>query len=125
AAEAHLRAGRVDEAATLVEQAIAIAEFAESTHYLGLARRVQGEIFVAREEYDDALRAYDGAIAAFEECGSRLELGRAWYHRASLQLAHGDAAHRAAARSEAARARDAFAAMGAAHDRAMAERLLA
>ncbi len=124
AAEAHFRAGRLDDAASLVDQAIALSEFAGSTHYLALARRVQGEIFVARERFEDALRAYDGAIVAFTEFGSRLELGRAWYHHASLQLAHGNAAQQVAARAEATRAREVFAAMGAAHDLSRAEELL-
>ena len=45
AAEAFLRAGRVDEAARIgARRPSTIAEFAESPHYLGIAMRVQGQI---------------------------------------------------------------------------------
>ena len=125
AAETFLCAGRVDEAAALANQAIAVAEFAKAANILALARRVQGQIFVVQHKYDDALRAYDEAIVTFTKIGCRLELNRALYHRASLQLAHGDAAEKAAARADAIRARDAFAEMGAVHDRERTEQLLA
>jgi len=125
AAEAFFRAGRVDEAATLADQALAVAEFAKAPHFLALALRVQGQIFAVQERRDEALRAFDDAIAALMKNGSRLELARAMVHRASLQLVHGDAATRTAARADAERARDAFTEMGAVHDRALAARLLA
>ena len=59
-----------------------------------------------------------------EQTGSRLELNRALYHRAALQLAHGDAAAKESARAEATHVRDAFADMGAVHDRERVEHLL-
>ena len=124
AAEAFLRAGRVDDASRLAEQAVSVAEFAKAPHRLALARRVQGQILAAQNDRDDALRAFDDAIAAFTQLGSRLELARAVYHRAALRLARGDPQDRDAARAEAARARDAFAQMGAVHDRVLAEQLL-
>ena len=46
------------------------------------------------------------------------------YHRAALRLTQGHAKENDAARAEAARARDSFAAMGAVHDRVLAEQLL-
>jgi tetratricopeptide (TPR) repeat protein len=82
---------------------------------------VQGQIFAARERHDDALRMFDEAIAAFTRIGSRLELARALYHRAALRLGRGE---REAARADAVRARDEFAATGAVRDRAQAEQLL-
>ncbi len=69
------------------------------------------------------MQSFDRAIALFEQTGSRLEGNRAVLHRASLQLAHGDATQQAAARADARAARDAFAAMGAVRDVERAERL--
>jgi tetratricopeptide (TPR) repeat protein len=119
-AEGFLRAGRMKGAEQLTTQAIALAQFAGAPHYLALANRVQGQVFVAQGKEDDAMRAFDNAIAGFEHIGSRLEHARALYHRAALlhnrgedELAHADSM----------RARDAFAAMGAERDRALAEQL--
>ena len=124
AAEAFLRAGRIDDAFALVKQAIAVAEFAKAPHRLALARRVHGQILVTQNDREGALRAFDDAIASFTTLGSGLELARAVYHRAALRLARGDPQDREAALADAARARDAFAQMGAAHDRALTEQLL-
>ena len=66
------------------------------------------------------MRAFDNAIAGFEHIGSRLEHARALYHRAALLHHRGEDE---LARAEAIRARDAFAAMGAERDRALAEQL--
>jgi tetratricopeptide (TPR) repeat protein len=121
AAETYLGAGRIDEAAQLVEQALAIAQFAKSPHYLALARRVQGQIFAAQESYEAALREVDAAVAIFEETGSLLEHARALYHRAALLRTQHK--HQAAL-ADAVRARDAFSALGAERDRALAEQLL-
>jgi tetratricopeptide (TPR) repeat protein len=114
----------MDDAAQLVDQAIAVAEFAKAPHFLALAWRVQGQIFAVQQRNDNALRAFDEAIATFTQLGSRLELARTVYHRAALRLTRGDAKEHEAARAEAARARDAFAEMGAVHDRVLAEQLL-
>jgi tetratricopeptide (TPR) repeat protein len=120
-AEGFVRAGRMKEAEQLVGQAIALAEFAGAPHYLALANRVRGQIFAAHREADHAMRTFDEAIAAFEQAGSGLEHARALYHRAALRLSRGEGE---AARADAVRARDAFAAMGAVRDRALAEQLL-
>ena len=124
AAEAYACAGRLDEATRLVDEARQLAEFAKSPHRVALARRVQGQIFVMQERYDDARGAFDEAVAIFGPLGSRLELARAIHHRAALGIARGDASESAGARREAARARDEFAAMGADGDCARAEQLL-
>jgi len=121
AAETYLRAGRVDEAAGLAEQAATFAEFGNAPHYRALARRVQGEVLVARGQPDDALRSFDAALAEFGPIGSRLEVARGLYHRATLRCARGEQAQ---GRADAQRAHDEFTALGAAHDRARVERLL-
>jgi class 3 adenylate cyclase/tetratricopeptide (TPR) repeat protein len=124
AAEAYFNAGRTLDAARLAEQAVATAEMGGAPHFLAVARRVQGRILAAQEDYDGALRAFDAAIAQFEQLGSRLELGRATLQRAALWLARGDAAQHEVARTAIAAARVAFITMGAARDAALAERLL-
>ena len=124
AAEAFLCAGRVTEAEQMAAQAIALAEFAGAPHYLAVDLRVQGRVFAAQGRQDEAVQSFDRAIALFEQIGSRLEGNRAVLHRALVQLAHGDATHHAAARSDARAARDAFAAMGAIRDVTRAERVL-
>jgi class 3 adenylate cyclase/tetratricopeptide (TPR) repeat protein len=121
AAAAYAAAGRTEDAATFADRAFALADRAKAPHYSALARRVQGQVFAVRERYDDAVRAFDEAIASFTKLGSRLELGRALYHRASTQFARGDLT---TARADITRARDLFAATGAARDRARAEALL-
>lgn len=120
-AEGFLRAGRIKDAEQLAGQAIALAELGRAPHYLALANRVQGQVFVAQRKGEDAMRAFDNAIAAFEQIGSRLEHARALCHRAALLHNCGEDAN---ARADALRARDAFAAMGAVRDRALAEQLL-
>ncbi|HQR10772.1 MAG TPA: AAA family ATPase [Casimicrobiaceae bacterium] len=125
AAEAFLRAGKVDEADALATQAQEVAEFAHAPHYLALATRVHGQVFAARGWHDPARQAYAVAIDTFRRNGSLFELQRARYHSVALELAHGGAEARAAARRDAAEVRDAFTQMGAAHDQALAERLLA
>jgi len=121
AAEAYFLSGRLDDAARLTERAIADATFAIAPHYLALARRVQGQILGAQKRYDEAMSAFDETIAAFTATGSRLELARTMYHRATLRFELGD---RDAARADAANARDEFEAIKAVRDRAMAEVVL-
>ena len=48
AAHAFARGGRLDEAAALADQTVAIAEFAGATHYGAIARSVQGQIAAAQ-----------------------------------------------------------------------------
>ena len=125
AAEAFLRAGRLDDAGRLAQEAIEVAEFAGAPHYLALDLRVQGQVLAAQGRHEDALSSFDRAIALFEQTGSRLERSRALHYRALLLLEHGDDLQKAAARADAEAARDAFAEMGAVRDRERAERLLA
>jgi tetratricopeptide (TPR) repeat protein len=121
AAETYLRADRVNEAARLAEQAATFAEFGSAPHYHALASRVQGQVFLARGQPDDALRFFDTALAEFRRIGSRLEAGRVLYHRAILRFACDE---QAAGCADAELASDAFTAVGAVRDRARVEGLL-
>jgi class 3 adenylate cyclase/tetratricopeptide (TPR) repeat protein/type II secretory pathway predicted ATPase ExeA len=125
AAEAFLAGGRSDDAMKLVNEEAEIAEFARAPHFIALAARVRGQILAATGDDDNAVVSYDRAVKMFRQLGSRLELARAMHHRAALQWVHGSAEEKAAARVGAAEARDAFAAMGAIHDQALSDRLLA
>ena len=124
AAEAHLLVGRVADAARLADEAIALAEFAGAPHFAGVGQRVRAQTWVAQENTAAAEQAFGAAIALLARNGSHLEHARARFHRAALQLTHGTAAQREPARADAAAARDAFVAMGALRDAALAERLL-
>jgi class 3 adenylate cyclase/tetratricopeptide (TPR) repeat protein len=113
AAEALLRAKRIEDALGRVEEDLRVAEFAKAPHRIALARRVHGQILGAQGRCDDALRLLDDAVAMLAQCGSRLELARAIHHRGSLRVARGDARDREAGQADIARARDELAAMGA------------
>ena len=124
AAEAYLQSGRVDEAAVLVKQAIAIAEFAKAPHFLALDLRVHAQILASRRHFDEATAAFDRALHLFAQVGSRLEQNRALYHRAAMLVQRGGEGSNVAARADAQAARDAFSAMGAVRDVAHADELL-
>jgi tetratricopeptide (TPR) repeat protein len=89
-------------------------------HWEGVGLRVQGQIYSTQGRWDEAERAFDAAIARLDELGSRLELSRALYWRASLRQAGGLAD---LARADAARALALFEACGAPRDAEMARRL--
>jgi tetratricopeptide (TPR) repeat protein len=94
-AESCLVLGRLEKAAEVVEETLALAKEAPSLHIEAVARRVQAQILAAQGAWDEAMHAFDGAIAQLEELGSRLELGRALYHLGETQAKRGqvDAAH--------------------------------
>ena len=121
AAEVALGQGRLDDAAKMVVEALELAREAGSRRYEALALRVQGQILAAREPGETASRAFDDAIAALEDLGSRLELGRALYHRGLLRRTLGQ---RDAAQADLVRARAIFAETGALRDRERAEMAL-
>jgi tetratricopeptide (TPR) repeat protein len=121
AADAHLRAGRIEEAAELAAKGVEVAEFAKSPHYRGLARRVQGQIFAALQSHDEAAAAFGDAIEMLTKTGSRLELARALRARAALRIARGDPS---GGRGDATRAVELFTASSAPRERERAEQLL-
>ena len=83
---------------------------------------MQSRIALARGDVDAAARLQDEAIATLAANGSGLDLARSRIHRAAVHVARDE---RDAARAELARARDAFAALGASREAARAEALLA
>ncbi len=109
-AETAVALGRLDAAAKIIAENLAMARDAPSRHYEAVARRVQGQIFSARKQWREARLAFDEAIATLDELGSRLELARALYQRGILRQAQDavDAAH-----ADWARARTLFGEMGA------------
>jgi tetratricopeptide (TPR) repeat protein len=88
-AEASLRVGRLEKAADVVERTLVLAKEAPSPHIEAVTRRVQAQIFAAQGVWDQAARCFDDAIARLEQLGSRLELGRALYHRGETQAKRG------------------------------------
>lgn len=95
-AEAYWGAGKFDKALETVHTSRAVAQFAGSPHWDAWSLRVQGQILTAQEEFDGAQGAFELAISVLEELGSRLELARAYYYRAKMWRAKGDADGRAA-----------------------------
>ena len=121
AAEAYLGTGCVAEAAQRIDEYVTIARFAQAPHPSARAKRVQGEVYAAREAWDSAGQAYDDAVAHLDELGSRLELGRALFHRGVMWRSRGNTS---AARADVTRAREIFREIGASRDRHRAEQLL-
>ena len=72
-------------------------------------------------QWEAAQEALDAAIAIFKELGSRLELGRAFYHRGIMRAARGGTAD---GRADVERALGIFAEIGAGPDHARAEQFL-
>jgi class 3 adenylate cyclase/tetratricopeptide (TPR) repeat protein len=121
AADAHLRAGRIEEAARLAAEGLAVAELAKAPHYRGVARRAQGQVFAAGGSHDEAAAAFGDAIETLAAIGSRLELARAFHGRAALRLKCGDAS---GARADAVQSLELLAATGASRECARAEQLV-
>ncbi len=119
--EAYLGTGCIAEAAQMIDEYVTIARFAQAPHPSAKAKRVQGEVHAAREAWESAGQAYDDAVAHLDELGSRLELGRALYHRGVMWRSRGNAS---AARADVTRAREIFREIGASRDRHRAEQLL-
>jgi hypothetical protein len=107
----------VEAAAHLIAEQLEMTRLANAPHYEGLALRVHGQILARRGARGDAADAFGQAIRMLEDLGSRLELGRALYHRALAGRA-GRLADQAQADIE--RARGIFGALGAARDHACA-----
>jgi DNA-binding SARP family transcriptional activator len=120
-AEAHLGKGRVAEAAQMIDEYLTFAIFAQAPHPCAMAKRVQGEVHAARGAWETAGPAYDDAVAGLDALGSRLELGRALYHRGVMWRSRGEAS---ATRADVSRAREIFHEIGAGRDRQRAEMLL-
>jgi len=120
AAEAYLEGGRLDEAERLIEEAHTVGELADSRHAVARARSVQARLLASRGQFAEARSAFDDAIATFARLGSRLDLARTLYHRATLLLRDEPDAGQA----DAQRALELFVAMGAVPDRARVESLL-
>ena len=90
AAEAFLGSGRIAESMELIDEAFAVANLAQAAHLRALSRRIQAQAFTKLERPGKAATAFEEAIAELNRLGSRLELGRAHYHRAEMLLEIGE-----------------------------------
>jgi len=115
--EAYLGSGLVDEAAAFMEDYLALVAAAGARHHEAWGLRVQGQVLAARGAWEEALHTLDQAVARLEALGSRLEWGRALYHRALL---HRDRDRPEAAARDLERALDLFQACGARRDARLA-----
>lgn len=119
---ARLGLGQVDEAARWIADYLTLAREAEAPHCAGCARRIQGQIFAAQGLKEEAAAAFDEAVATLDKLGSRLELGRALYHRGLFRRTIGEAG---VAHDDLQNALTIFEACGAKRDRERATRSLA
>jgi len=119
--EAYLGTGCIAEAAQMIDEYVTIARFAQAPHPYAKAKRVQGQVHAVQQAWDAAGHGFDEAVAKLDELGSRLELGRALYHRGVMWRSRGDAT---ATRADLTRAREIFHEIGASRDRQRAETLL-
>jgi tetratricopeptide (TPR) repeat protein len=90
AAEAFLGSGRIAESMELIDEAFAVANSAQAAHLRALSRRIQAQAFTKLGRPGEAAAAFVEAIAELDRLGSRLELGRAHYHRAEMLLEVGE-----------------------------------
>lgn len=107
------RAGRHDLAHEWLERELAFTATTGTPHARAMTLAVQGEILSDREQWTDAARVLDEAIATFEEYETRLELGRALVRRSRVQRALG---HTEAAQADVTRAKAIFEEIGAKRD---------
>jgi tetratricopeptide (TPR) repeat protein len=89
-AESLLSSGDLDESQKLAEQLLAQTRKRGEHHLEALATRIRGQIFARQERWDQAFEAYRDAIEQFNRLGSKLELGRAFYHRSLLYQERGE-----------------------------------
>jgi tetratricopeptide (TPR) repeat protein len=120
AAEAYAGAGRLDEAESTIDDYEVLARETGALFDEALALRVKGQVYTAQERWDEATQVLDTAIAKLERLESRLELGRALYHRGLLRGALGQ---RDAAQADARRALALFEGCGAQGDAEQARSL--
>ncbi|WP_194915471.1 helix-turn-helix transcriptional regulator [Catenulispora rubra] len=92
--QALVATGNLDAAAELAAEQRELGERMRRPTLIGIAHRLDGSVFAARDDLDGAITALRLAVAAHEQSPLRLELGR------SL-LALGDAYRRRRAKSEA------------------------
>ncbi len=79
-----LGAGRVAEARSVVDEHLRVVSESEMDHSHGIALRMKGQITAIVKDYGDSHLAYNASIKMLESIGSRLELGRTYYHRGIL-----------------------------------------
>jgi tetratricopeptide (TPR) repeat protein/transcriptional regulator with XRE-family HTH domain len=118
---AHLGLGHLDEATQRIADILALARAAAAPHVVGCARRAQGQILAAQGRTAEAEAAFEEAATTLGQLGSRLELGRAHYHRGLLRRTLGEAE---AASDDLHRALALFEACGAVVDGELATRSL-
>jgi DNA-binding CsgD family transcriptional regulator len=122
AAEAAASAGKVEESRAAAGELRATAETAGTDPLLGAARYAEGCADAALSRHDEAHAAFGDAVELLGRAGLPFEAGRARIALAQTLRALG---REDAARIELERARDGFAALGAAGEEARAKRLLA
>lgn len=94
-AEAYIALGRLDDAAALIADTLALTQASGARQYEAAAQRVQGQLLAAQGQHEAALAALDRAIAICTALGSDLELAHTHFQRGVVQRTRSDltAAH--------------------------------
>jgi hypothetical protein len=74
----------------LVDEALELADFAQAAHLRALSKRIQAQTFAKLEHPGKAAAAFEESITDLDRLGSRLEQGRAHYHRAEMFIEIGE-----------------------------------
>ncbi len=116
-----LGSGQLAEAKTAVEEVLKLVIDRQVYHYQGVALRIKGQILTAQGNLDEAATVYQEAIDILVGLESKLELGRAYYHRSSMLLIN---QHNESAQIDLENASQLFKECGAKYDFRLTQQLL-
>ena len=88
-AEISLLMGDQEEAMSILEESLLLANEATAPQTEAITQRVLGQLLATQGDFVGAAAAFDQAISLATEIGSRLVLGRTYYHRALMHELQG------------------------------------
>jgi tetratricopeptide (TPR) repeat protein len=88
-AEIALLMGDQEGALSILEESLLLADEATAPQAEAVTRRVLGQLLATQGDFAGAAAAFERAIALTTELGSRLTLGRVYYHRALMHELQG------------------------------------
>ena len=121
AAQAYLAINQVQRAEQILDEYLRSTEEIRSSHWNAIGLRVYGQLQAAQGHWEAAGQTIDQSIDRLERLGTRLELGRSFYHRAMIYRKLGQAE---AAKSAATQARSLFESCQAQRDFGVVDSLL-
>jgi tetratricopeptide (TPR) repeat protein len=88
-AELKLLMGEEQEALVILRESLELAQEATAPIAEAITRRVLGQLLATQGDFVGAAAAFERAITLTTEIGSRLALGRSYYHRALMHQQQG------------------------------------